>query len=150
MTQTTRKPRTHCRGIQEQFVDKILLGEKTTTIRPDAKDMEAGDKIKFFTGWRKKGALYRVTVEIVKAPEEFIIGDYALTDFATTRKLQTMMFVGDGNAMENREEIAKKDGFTSFEDMVDFFRRTYPPKKNLSWSFDGVLITFANPRIEAK
>lgn len=48
------KPRRFCRGILPQFADKILSGEKTTTIRPDAKDMQAGDLISFWVGWRKK------------------------------------------------------------------------------------------------
>lgn len=42
-----RKPRRFCRGILPQFADKILSGEKTTTIRPDAKDMQAGKLITF-------------------------------------------------------------------------------------------------------
>lgn len=145
-----RKPRTHCRGILPEFVDKILSGEKTTTIRPNAKNMQVGDKIKFYTGWRKKGAFYQLTVDIVKNPEEFIIGDYVYFNSDKKLETQTLMFTGFGSAMMVREEIAQKDGFVSFDDMVDFFRRIYPAKKNMSWSFEGVLISFANPRVERK
>ena len=149
MEKTTRKPRTHCRGIQEQFVEKILSGEKTTTIRPAAKDMQAGDKIKFFTGWRKKGALYRVTVEIARI-------DYILITAEDINLVVLPDYEFTFPSPEEIELIALSDGFKSFAEMQNWFQNKYPQKNprkgpwDSEWYFEGTLITFSNPRIEAK
>lgn len=138
MDTETRKPRRRQRNILPQFADKILSGEKTTTIRPDAKNMQAGDLISFWVGWRKKNPIYICTAEIVDTPIEIAIGEKrVIIDGAWDYEID-----GDLN------ELAKSDGFPSFAEMISFFQTTYPPKKNREWSFEGKLITFGNIRVE--
>lgn len=140
MNTEPRKPRRHCRGILPQFADKILSGEKTTTIRPDAKKMSAGDLITFWVGWRKKNPIYVCTAEILEEPTYIALGS------------ETAIF-GDGvdlGAEDVLDSFAESDGFFSFAEMIHFFQAAYPPKKNREWSFEGKLITFGNIRVESE
>lgn len=134
MTQTTRKPRTHCRGIQPQFVEKILSGEKTTTIRPDAKNMAKGDMLSFYLGWRKKGPILKGVVILTKAPEAI-----SLVDIPGAHPLIKGYL----------DRLARADGFGSYVEMIGFFKACYPLKgkanKGKRWRFDGKLISFDLP-----
>jgi len=140
MSTDTRNPRRHSRGIMPQFAEKILSGEKTTTIRPDAKDIREGDLITFWVGWRKKNPIYICTAEIVEEPAYIAIGN------------GTAIF-GDGVDLGVEgllDDFAENDGFLSFADMIAFFQTAYPPNKNREWSFEGKLITFGNIRVESE
>lgn len=139
-----RKPRRHCRGIMPQFVDKILSGEKTTTIRPYAKNMQIGDLITFWVGWRKKNPTYICTAEIIETPETIVISDdtILISSYIMWRTYKNDLYYMD--------RFAKSDGFTSFADMITFFQSEYPPKKNKQWVFGGKLITFGNIYIEER
>ena len=141
MNTKLRKPHRHCRGIMPQFADKILSGEKTTTIRPDAKNMREGDLISFWVGWRKKNPIYICTAEIISISRICII-EKAICEpeFISTIR----------NEAWHNNQYAVKDGFASFEDMISFFKANYPPKKNELWKFNGKLITFGNIRVESE
>lgn len=156
------KPYRFCRGILPQFADKILSGEKTTTIRPDTKNMQAGDLISFWVGWRKKNPQYVCTVEILEEPNPISlqIDSWDKTKFIAVIDGGEHYFIDEWtgayvphfsyNEEEDLDLIAKNDGFPSFADMITFFQTAYPPKKNEAWKFNGKLITFGNVRVETE
>lgn len=134
MEKRTRKPGkswTHCRAIQEQFVEKILSGEKTTTIRPDAKNMRKGDLLSFYLGWRKKGPTLKGVVILTKDPEAI-----SLVDIPGAHPLIKGYL----------DRLARADGFGSYVEMIGFFKACYPLKgkanKGKRWRFEGKLISF--------
>jgi hypothetical protein len=98
-----------------QFVDKILAGEKTHTIRavrshPD----KPGNTLHLYTGLRHKGArlLMRATCTKVEAIRIGPLG----------------IILIDGVMLEQdeREQLARRDGFKDFIEMLYFWKDRLP------------------------
>jgi hypothetical protein len=109
-------------NFQMRFVPKILAGEKTHTIRavrvnPD----KPGNTLHLYTGLRHRGArlLMRVkcskieTIEIDACGHECNCDPFVAIDGVELGKSE-------------REAFAMRDGFTSFDEMLDFWAGRLP------------------------
>jgi hypothetical protein len=101
-------------NFKPQFVSKILAGEKTHTIRPvRANPDKVGNTLHLYTGLRQKGARLLMRVPCVKV--EHI-------------KITHADVYIDGNCLEEdeREALARRDGFADWKEMVCFWRGRLP------------------------
>lgn len=124
------RPRWHCLGVKPEFVPKIISGEKTTTIRVTAPNMDAGNVINFFTGRRTKDCKYAISATISGVFDVYVSRD---------------MVVLNGNELsdaQNLQYFAQNDGFSSFAEMIAFFEKMYGKK---AFPFTGKLILFNEP-----
>lgn len=106
-------------NFQRRFVPKILSGEKTHTIRAQrANPDEPGNVLHLYTGLRHKGAKLLMRVPCVKV-EEIVITDTPL------RRI-----VLDGTLLnfDEEESLARRDGFESFAQMLEFWKGRLPFK----------------------
>lgn len=113
-------------NFQTRFVPKILAGEKTHTIRairtnPD----KPGNTLHLYTGLRHKGAKLLMRVPCVKV--EQILLDFSLLGWPNNPRYRVLI---DGCELspDEREQLAKRDGFESFAEMMKFWRE---PKNRL-------------------
>lgn len=115
-------------NFQKRFVPFILSGEKTHTIRADrANPDKPGNKLYLYTGLRTKGAkrlavVYCVKVEqirIWREPVELLEGCGDATPFAVSI---------DGVVLDysEKEQLARRDGFSSFAEMMTFWDGRLP------------------------
>jgi uncharacterized protein YqfB (UPF0267 family) len=102
-------------NFQTRFVPKILAGEKTHTIRAvRANPDKPGNTLHLYTGLRHKGArfLMRVQCSKVETIEIDACGHVAIDDVE----------LGESE----REALAMRDGFTSFDEMLKFWAGRLP------------------------
>lgn len=108
-------------NFQERFVPFIVSGEKTHTIRAvRANPDKPGNTLHLYTGLRHKGARLLARVPCVKVEEIRIrAGDFAV-------------FI-DGQLLDHTEseQLARRDGFTSFQDMMNFWDGRLPFKGHI-------------------
>jgi hypothetical protein len=105
-------------NFQPRFVDHILAGKKTHTIRAARKIVDSpGKTMHLFTGLRQKGARLLFRAPCVK--RESIQIEFAAGIF---------MISIDGQVLdrEERELLAMRDGFSSFADMMQFWTGRLP------------------------
>lgn len=104
-------------NFQKRFVPFVESGEKTHTIRAKRKIApKAGETLHLYTGLRQKGArlLMRVpctrveTIEINAQTSAMIRIDGVLLDHS------------------EREQLAKRDGFKDWDDMLSFWEGRLP------------------------
>lgn len=93
-----------------EFVDKILSGEKTQTIRRSLR-CEIGDELQLYTGQRTKSCRF-----IAKA----ICTD---TDYCAIRP--EYITFGDADKHPSADDFARVDGFKDYKDMHDWFEKKY-------------------------
>lgn len=109
-------------GFQKRFVPFILSGEKTHTIRAHrAHPDKPGNTLHLYTGLRQKGARLLMRVPCVKVQE--------ITIDACGHQCNCDGFVeiDDVELGESeREALAKRDGFESFDAMLDFWAGRLP------------------------
>jgi hypothetical protein len=114
-------------NFQARFVPKILSGEKTHTIRairavPD----KPGNTLHLYTGLRRKGAQLLMRVPCVKVCEIEID--------ACGHECNCDGFVSiDGVELSasERDALAVRDGFTDFDEMLDFWAGRLPFKGHI-------------------
>lgn len=110
------------------FVDKILKGEKVTTIREDKKNRwNAKNKIHFATGVRTKNYKQFAEGECVKVQEIRI--SYSETNLKDGFISLTEIFVdGECLTMWQMEELAKADGFENTQEFLKWFNKDFEGK----------------------
>ena len=98
-------------NFQKQFADKVESGEKRQTIR--RRSFQPGDKLYLYTGQRTKQcrklgeAIVKETYSIVIPNEdEIYFDDCILTG-------------------QEKDQLARDDGFRGCDDMVDWFKNTH-------------------------
>ena len=105
-----------------QFVPFILSGAKTHTIRAIRKyPSKPGDTLYLYTGLRTKKAKLIRCVDCVKVEEISIID--ALRPMGVVRVVTV-----DGEELDHteREQLARRDGFSSFHEMMKFWDGRVP------------------------
>lgn len=117
-------------NFQIRFVPRIESGEKTHTIRATRKrPPKVGEICHCYTGLRQKGArllgrwtCLRVEKIEIEGGWETISGEF----FGDVR-IENASLLND-----EREQLARRDGFASFADMAEFWRGRLP--------FEGTII----------
>lgn len=117
-------------NFQARFADDVEYGAKCQTIRAKAR-CKPGDSLQLYTGMRTKecrklrdATCQSVTPIRICSTEMFIDG----------RRL----YAGNalrGDVEDHDNDFAKKDGFSGFMEMADWFAQTHGPLP-----FDGFLI----------
>jgi uncharacterized protein YqfB (UPF0267 family) len=110
-------------NFQERFVPFILDGRKTHTIRATRSNIDRpGNTLHLYTGLRQKGArlLMRVPCTCV---QEIVIDRFGLSG----KKGQGIVRI-DGYQLgyDECEELARRDGFLSFSEMLKFWDGRLP------------------------
>ncbi len=118
------------------FIDKILSGDKTQTIRtPRKHPIKPGDKLYLYTGMRQKNCrpLGEAVCSII---EEINIVSYGKTYGGTycgvLEERHSLFKYPDEYALL----VAKADGFDSINDFFEFFIKTYKMKTQEYKEFD--------------
>jgi hypothetical protein len=114
-------------NFQEQFVSKVLAGEKTHTIRATrANPDKPGNTLHLYTGLRRKGARLLMRVPCTKIEEIVIAGDHCI------------LIEGIALDRTEREQLARRDGFESHTDMMKFWDGRLPFTGHIiHWRFNG-------------
>ena len=135
-------------GFKARFVPYVESGEKTHTIRsrrvhPD----KPGDTLHLYAAPRTKQMRLLMRVPCVRVEELEIVRDYV-------KAVGNMwLFVVDGNRLSHDEieALARRDGFASFNDMLDFWKaqkRTFPWKGDIiHWDFSRRQLSAPAPTI---
>lgn len=114
-------------NFKKQYVERILAGIKTTTIRQKRKyPIKPGDRLYLYTGLRTKNT--------IKLGEAVCSGVFKIKieDFASSYILVYNGIVLINNPFQ--ETVALRDGFNNYMEMVKFFRDQY------TLPFEGDLI----------
>ncbi len=107
-----------------KFIDKILSGEKTQTIRLVRKNpIKVGDTLYLYSGLRTKNAKLLKKVRCKDVKKIKIIPDIK------------KIFIDGVYSLLVYPNFTYTDGFDTTNDFFDFFKKTY--KENV---FDGVVI----------
>ncbi len=113
-------------NFKKEFAEKILSGQKASTIRMKAKrPIKVGDTLYLYTGLRTKNAALIRTVEC-KSVKDILFTDkdgYLLVCIDGQRYRQTLIY-----------DIAVADGFNDILSFWNFFKKQY------GLPFSGVLI----------
>lgn len=131
-------------NFKKRFAEMVESGEKRQTIRPKRKDgrnPHPGDRLYFYVGLRTKGCRF--------------LGE------AICREVIPVYFEGGGIIVlgverldqEQKEDLAKKDGFASFDEMEQFFDDLYQEGEEQGLPFHGLLVKwdpFINETAEIK
>lgn len=110
-------------NFQSRFVDPILAGRKTHTIRaPRANPDKPGNTLHLYTGLRQKGAklLMRVPCVRVEEIEIWWHGKQWETPKFFVRVDRQLL------APDEREALAERDGFQNFAEMMQFWKERLP------------------------
>lgn len=109
-------------NFQPRFVPFILSGEKTHTIRAQrAHPDKPGNTLHLYSGLRHHGAQLLMRVPCVKVEEIFIRGQESNCDAG-------IEIDGVELSATEREALARRDGFESFDAMLDFWEGRLPFK----------------------
>jgi len=124
-------------NFQQRFVPKILSGEKTHTIRAErANPDKAGNVLHLYTGLRTKKA--RLLMRTICVKVESVEID------ACGHECNCDPFVAiDGVELSEseREAFAKRDGFESFDEMLDFWAGRLPFRGHIiHWQHGSCLV----------
>lgn len=114
-------------NFQKRFVSFILSGAKTHTIRAKrAHPDKPGNVLHLYTGLRQKGARLLMRVECIKVEEIEIdaCGHVCNCDPSVT--------IGGVELDDSeRQALARRDGFESFDHMLDFWAGRLPFKGDI-------------------
>ncbi len=102
-------------NFRPRFVDSILDGSKTHTIRGDRKRPDKpGDTMHLYTGLRQKGARLLMRVVCIRVDTIYI-------------DERQQVFLGEEQlSADECEGMAVRDGFASFADMMSFWEGRLP------------------------
>lgn len=115
-------------NFQQRFVKPILRGEKTHTIRAIRKyPAKPGDTLYLYTGLRTKYARKLLETKCVKV--ECI--EIAETKGPVRLRFYHVAIDGIGLGADECEQLARRDGFSSFHEMMKFWTT---PKNRLPFS----------------
>lgn len=107
-------------NFKSQFVPKILAGEKTHTIRAvRANPDKPGNTLHLYTGLRHKGAQLLMRAQCTKVELIEILPE-TLTRAAAIRIDGITLF------NDEREQLASRDGFQNFNEMMKFWDGRLP------------------------
>jgi hypothetical protein len=126
-------------NFKPQFVEPILKARKTHTIRAVRKHPDKpGDTMHLYTGLRRKGAWLIGRVECAKVETITIREESSIKFDDATGHLFAVKIDGQKLAADECEQLARRDGFSSFREMMDFWEGRLP--------FRGQIIHWRNPR----
>lgn len=114
-------------NFQSRFVPFILDGRKTHTIRAmRVHSDKPGNILHLYTGLRQKGARLLMRVPCVKV-EEIRIALDGVAGRGGNRKWEVHVWI-DGERLDRdeRELLARRDGFSNFEEMMTFWDGRIP------------------------
>lgn len=128
-------------NFQTRFVDAILRGAKTHTIRatrvhPD----KPGNTLHLYTGLRHKGAklLMRVpctAIQEIKIELRLYSGTSVL---AKGLRFPCVIIEGYKLGADEKEALARRDGFSSFQEMMNFWVGRLPFEGHIiHWKYPG-------------
>lgn len=123
-------------GFKPRFVAAIEAGEKRHTIRGDRKiQPRPGELCHCYTGLRQKGARLLGRWPCVRVEKIEIAGAWESHsgDFFGAVTIE-------GNTLDTDEleQLARRDGFSSFAEMIEFWRGRLPFSGNLiHWDFSS-------------
>ncbi len=107
-------------NFQSRFVPKVLSGEKTHTIRATrANPDKPGNTLHLYTGLRTKKAKLLMRVPCMKVEE-------ILIDCTPGGEPTNIAIDGVWLSRSEREALAIRDGFSSFFEMMEFWRGRLP------------------------
>lgn len=118
-------------NFKKQFVEPIRAGTKSHTIRADRKDgriPKVGEMLALYCGMRTKGC-FRIL------PEPVICTKVQPIDIQADS--ETILLQGDILEADEREQLAKADGFVDFAAMMRFWEGRLP--------FTGYIIHWRQP-----
>lgn len=104
-------------NFKAQFVPKILAGEKTHTIRALRKDGwvdKPGNKVSLYTGLRRKGA------------QKLMVATCTKVETITISVRCAIYIAGELLMLDEMEQLARRDGFANFEEMMKFWEGRLP------------------------
>jgi len=115
-------------GFKAQFVPFILSGEKSYTIRAiRANPDKPGNTVHLYTGLRRKGARLLMRAPCVKVEEIEIkrrVEKFRNPDTRLLERVEWYSVTIDGHELcgDEREALARRDGFSSFAEMMKFWQ----------------------------
>jgi hypothetical protein len=106
-------------NFQDQFVQPILEGRKTHTIRSRRKNPDKpGNVLHLYTGLRRKGARLLMRPLCTRVEEILMAVDDAA---------QAQVYIeGEKLSADERELLAVRDGFANWREMVQFWNGRFP------------------------
>jgi hypothetical protein len=118
-------------NFQARFVTPVLLRTKNHTIRAKRKYPDKpGDTLHLYTGLRTKKAILLMRARCVKVEE--ILLDFLLEGWPGKPKY-IVKIDGIELSWDEREQLARADGFSDFHEMMNFWRE---PKNRLPFRGD--------------
>lgn len=109
-------------GFKNEFAEAILSGVKTSTIRrPRKRPIWEGESLHLYTGLRTK-KVRKLGVRVCISVDSIQVGSGGIICGAR------MNFKWLPPNDPETQEIAKSEGFASYDEMWDWFRRKYGPK----------------------
>jgi hypothetical protein len=134
-------------NFQERFVPFIESGEKTHTIRAGRKyPAKVGDTLHLYTGLRRRGPIIQklASGDVVRQKMARLLMRAPCTRVEEIRMVVdrngcAQVFIdGEHLALDEREALAKRDGFKNWQDMADFWNGRYPFEGHIiHWKFDA-------------
>ena len=126
-------------NFKPQFVGAILSGQKTHTIRalrhhPDS----PGNTMHLYTGLRRKGARLLGRMECAQVETITIREESSVSFLGATGRRFEVKINGEKLAADECEQLARRDGFSGFHEMMDFWDGRLP--------FCGQIIHWRHPR----
>ena len=102
-------------GFQKKFKDKIVSGEKRQTIRAKRKyPIKVNDKLQFYTGLRTKYC--------EKIMDDMICREIHEIEITKNKIVRINDYLID---CDQKEIIAKADGFNNFDEMYNWFCKNH-------------------------
>lgn len=130
------KPRRFVKMFKPQFAPLVKAGTKRQTIRPTPKRMPQSGDVIDCREWT--GAPYRSPQRrLIEAPIVSVLLVRITSEAVITESYEVVSWMNKPRGM--RDEFARADGFDSFEQMVQWF------KKEHGLPFTGILIKWAPP-----
>ena len=111
-------------SFKKQFAEAVASGEKRQTIRaPRKRPFKKGDRLYLYTGMRTK-ACRKLGEAVASTVQDISIGTHD-GEPAVAVGVDHGFFVLKG---EDLKRFAKRDGFDSTEEFLEFFRINHGPK----------------------
>lgn len=115
-------------NFQKRFVPMILAGEKTHTIRAVRRNPDKpGNTLHLYTGLRTKSAKLLMRVPCVKVEQIEI----AETKGPLRLRFYLVSIDGNGLGADECQQLARRDGFSNFAEMMEFWRGRLPFKGHI-------------------